>query len=212
MTRNPKKAAILGLLAVVAMYFWVPLVWGWIGPKEAAGMPAPNPASVNSPSHNPEAKATGATPAATYTWEQLVEWRRNDPLAEVTKTLASRRDPFHPVRPKAAAAEKEKEKEKAQEALQTLLTPEALGLRLSSTMVGPERRVALINGAAYLEGQSVRCVKDGLETTFEVAEVHPRKIVLEREGHRFELVIRQKSFSDRIGRGDPNETPASHGR
>ena len=28
---NPKKAAILGIMLLVAIYFWTPLVMGWMG-------------------------------------------------------------------------------------------------------------------------------------------------------------------------------------
>ena len=42
---NPKKAAILGLMLLVALYFWGPLLWKWFAPaggkkgsKDQAGL------------------------------------------------------------------------------------------------------------------------------------------------------------------------------
>ena len=32
---NPKKAAALGLMVLVALYFWGPLVWSWFAPAAA---------------------------------------------------------------------------------------------------------------------------------------------------------------------------------
>lgn len=198
-TRNPKKAGILGLLALVAVYFWAPLLTGWAAPANSGATPAPDSAEAGQPMPGPEGVAAPAAAApATYAWEQLVEWRKQDPLATVAESLPGRRDPFRAAQVKVVKAEAEVEKEKQQEALLALLTPETLGLKLASTVIGPERRVALINGKTHLEGQMVTCRKDGQEIAFQLVEVHPRHVVLEREGRRFELTIRQKSRPDRM--------------
>ena len=44
-TANPKKAIFLGILMAVGLYFWVPLLWGWVhkdkvGPESSAGVPS----------------------------------------------------------------------------------------------------------------------------------------------------------------------------
>lgn len=34
--RSPKKAVALGLLCLVALWFWLPLLWGWVAPEQTA--------------------------------------------------------------------------------------------------------------------------------------------------------------------------------
>ena len=54
-TANPKKASVLGLLAVVALWFWAPLVWGWIfASEDEEGVKATQPTAQSAP--------TGGTP------------------------------------------------------------------------------------------------------------------------------------------------------
>lgn len=197
--RNPGKAGVLGLLLVVALWFWAPLVLGWIGPskkKDAPSVstePLPAVSEAATPSPGASSPATAPTPAAT--WQQLVEWRKQDPLTTAADTLKLRPDPFH-----AVEAETPQEDMKAvQETVQpVVLKPEDVGLKVTSTIVGPARRVALINGRTYREGQGIQCGREGQEIAFLLAEVHPWHVVLEREGHRFELAIPKKTLSDRI--------------
>lgn len=194
--RNPAKAGVLGLLVVVALWFWGPLVWGWIGPSEAASPPSPKAPIVQTEAGS-GATASSATPSGTRapTWQQLVEWREHDPLTTAADTLKTRRDPFHAVKPVVVEAEMKP----AEKIVQTVVfRPEELGLKVSSTIVGPTRRVALINGRTYREGQVIRCDKAGEPIDFRLVEVEPRHIVLEREGQRFELAIPEKKRSDRI--------------
>ena len=34
---SPKKAVALGLMVLVALYFWAPMVWKWIAPDQGKG-------------------------------------------------------------------------------------------------------------------------------------------------------------------------------
>lgn len=199
--RNPAKAGVLGLLVVVALWFWAPLVWGWIGPGEASSQPASESPSAVSVATEAGLGAASPAPAVattkmpTYTWQQLAEWRRQDPLTTAADTLRLRRDPFHAVEAEVA----DEEVKPVQEVIQpVVLKPEDLGLKVTSTVVGPARRVALINGRTYQEGQVIRCGREGQEIAFQLVEVQPRHVVLERDGHRFELAIPKKTLSDRI--------------
>jgi len=193
--RNPAKAGVLGLLVVVALWFWAPLVWGWIGSREGTSQPSPIlPPQVTSNASGaaPASTATAAAPATT--WQQLVEWRKQDPRTTAADTLKTRRDPFHAI----PAPVVEAEVKAAPKAAPVVLTPEQLGLKLSSTVVGSDRRVALINGRIFREGQVIKCGKEAQEILFRLAEIHSRHVVLERDGHRFELAIPDKKLSNRI--------------
>jgi len=193
--RNPAKAGVLGLLVVVALWFWGPLVWGWIGPSESASPPPTAPITRNEAGSGTTAPSATPSGPQAPTWQQLVEWRKHDPLTTAADTLKTRRDPFHAV--KAAVAEAEvKSAEKVVQPV--VLRPEDLGLKVSSTIVGATRRVALINGRTYREGQMIRCDKGGQPIDFRLVEVETRHVVLEREGERFALTIPEKKRSDRI--------------
>ena len=51
---NPKKAAVLGLLLLVALYFWGPLVWGRVAGDGASEKP---PAAEANGEDNPQTSA-----------------------------------------------------------------------------------------------------------------------------------------------------------
>jgi hypothetical protein len=188
---NPKKAALLGLLVLVALYYWGPMVWGWVAADEAAGSlpdgpPAAAVASLDAatpgtskPPPTPEQKSTAPRP-----WKQLDEWMRRDPMTTPVEDVTGWHDPFA-----VAAAEPQVVGPDDAQNEQSLLSPETLGIELSGTLVGPRRRVALIGGKAYQEGQKVKIDRDGQSIEFELAEVHSRRIVLGREGRRFDLLI-----------------------
>src|SRR5688572_4841121 len=70
---NPKKAFLLGLLCLVAAYFWAPLVAGWFkGDDVSAAAPTnvtPTPAATAT-----AAPSLAAAPVATtFTWRQVAE-------------------------------------------------------------------------------------------------------------------------------------------
>ena len=188
---NPKKAALLGLLVLLALYYWGPMMWGWVAADEATGsLPDATTAAVASldgvttpgtskPPPTPENESTGTRP-----WTQLDEWMAQDPMTTPVEDVTGWHDPFA-----VAAAEPQVVAPADAPNEQVLLSPEAVGIELSGTLVGPRRRVALIGGKAYQEGQTVKIDRDGQSVEFELAEVHSRRIVLRRDGQRFDLLI-----------------------
>jgi hypothetical protein len=185
---NPKKAALLGSLVLLALYYWGPMIWGWVAAEEATGRPPDAPtaavaslggAAVPTPPPTSEDKNTG-----THPWTQLDQWMRQDPITTPVEDVAAWHDPFAVASSELEAVEPDETQDE-----QILVSPEGLGIELSGTLVGPHRRVALIGGKAYREGQTVRIDRDDQSIEFELAEVHSRRIVLRREGHRFDLLI-----------------------
>jgi len=86
--RSPKKAAALGLLCVVALWFWAPLVWGWIAPEDsasettAATAPGPNPGPTSgvAAGFNPTApKIDNPSHQSTVPWQTILEHIDRDP-------------------------------------------------------------------------------------------------------------------------------------
>ena len=181
---NPKKAAILGLLALVALWFWAPLVWGWVAPKKkATASSATKTVAVATPesqasTHREYSDTEESAQQALPAWHEIAKWRKNDPRSLAATWTATQRDPFTPVENKSA---------ENLDNLDNDLTPERLGMVLSSTIVGPQHRVAVINGETYSPGATVTVTSSGKTIQFVLAEIHPRRIVLMRGGQRFEL-------------------------
>jgi hypothetical protein len=191
-TGNPKKAAVLGLLLAVAFWFWAPLVGGWLGKSEVAEDVMPQAVATES---TPE--ALGGSVVATATSKTPVPpWPKVAALIEADRRMqpalaAADRDPFAAPLPPAAAPAAESIVE-APQPPPVEVTPQAAGLTLSSTLVGPARRLALIDGKPYREGSKVRARQRDAE--FELVEIHPRVVVLAREGRHYELRIPTPNF------------------
>ena len=203
---NPKKAGFLGVLALVAVWFWVPLVWGLIGPEEesteVATSPATGSAMTATQKFGPIQQPTGslgengvltAPDRGGLAWNQLVEWMGNDPRLLASSYVPGPRDPFRePQAPQVADHENEKAP------VPQLVTPADLGMTLSSTIIGSGRRVARIGGKNYTQGSTVEGDKDGQRIKFTLAEIHPRRVVLIRESRPFELKVPSPGQSSRI--------------
>jgi len=196
---NPKKAAVLGLLVVVALYYWAPLLRGIVSPSKASG---DAPAAKVDADTEPEATAdvVSAQPptpppdkTCPHPWTQLDEWIRQDPTTRAAEHPAGWRDPFTLASARAEAGGREEVQPDQSE-----VTPTSLGIELSGTLVGSSRRVALVGGKAYREGQTIIIHQHGRPIEFELAEVHLRRIVLARGGKRFDVVIPERETAGRI--------------
>ncbi|MBN2023928.1 MAG: hypothetical protein JW809_14185 [Pirellulales bacterium] len=191
---HPKKAAVLGLLALVAVWFWGPLVWGWLGTKKsdvaAAGSPPPQATAPYA--------ARNAENAALPPWNQLVAWREADLNTTPRAEAPGRPNPFHPAETVAAKAEEARREKEQQAQAGPPPDPASLGLAVTSTIVGPTRRVALINGKPYRKGDDVVLAADNPSATFRLAEIDPGGIVLTREDERFDVRLSKPDSSGRI--------------
>jgi hypothetical protein len=188
---HPKKAAVLGLLVVVALYYWGPLVWGWVAADEAAAPPPEGPPAAIGASTGEVAVGVIGTPptpeapkVSARPWTQVDEWMRQDPMTTPVEDVTDWHDPFA-----VATAQPEAVNPKVDRHKVPVARPEQMGIELSGTLVGPHRRVALIGGKAYREGQTVKTERGSPRIEFELAEVHSGRIVLTRKGHRFDLRI-----------------------
>jgi len=112
--------------------------------------------------------------------------------------LTITRDPFEP--PRTEVAESKAEVEDKSRPKPPTITPSAAGLVLTSTIIGPQRRIAQISGKTYVVGQAIEAVKDKetLGVAFKLVEVHPRRAILEADGQRFELTIPEPDKSSKI--------------
>lgn len=114
----------------------------------------------------------------------------------IAPVMTQTRDPFEA--PQAELAQRSVEAK--QDAKLPTVTPAAAGLVLTSTIIGPQRRVVQISGKTYSVGQSIEVAKEkeSLHATFKLVEVHSRRAVLESAGERFELTIPEPGKSGKI--------------
>jgi hypothetical protein len=205
LTANPKRAALLGIMILVAVYFWLPLVSGWIAADKTPV--AQTPVTSQNPTVNmaqPPTSAIGQQPAGqaegewepTYVWHELVKRMENDPLTLPASVLPQQRDPFG--KPPAKVAEDAEGEDEETEVADSNYTPESLGMVLSTTIVGDKWQVAQIDGKTYKQGQDINVAKDGREINFKVAEILPRSVMLLRKGQLFELKISPSTKSGTI--------------
>ncbi len=194
-TANPKKAAILGLLLLVAGYFWAPLIRQWTTSSEtAAAVPPASPtATTTAPGSSTTAAAStsvaGSAAAETsakpkFHWRELAGAMDGDPRMRPAPSAhaASDREPFaFPAVPAESPPPAEQEA-----VVETELTPKQLGLVLSGTIVGDGRSTAVINGKVYGAGRELKAAGG---VVFVVRQIEPWGIVLERAGRRFELAL-----------------------
>jgi hypothetical protein len=200
------------LLFVVAIWFWAPLLKSWfapddfvpvapsapVGPNASTQPTAPGPANAAASPATPLTQPTGANPAGVppaaagseqsqpfaggYTWQQIAGAidvdARMKPLAATSRTNVFPTPP--PPEPVNLAPT-----EVVEEPPAVKLSPSEAGLVLTSTIVGPRRRTALINGRRYGVGDEVKSTKEGQQTVFKLLSVEPRQIVLENDGDRF---------------------------
>ena len=195
MLASPKKAAVMGLLALVALYFWAPLLLRWVHPTSGAVAEAkPEPPKAVAIEMPTDLLTKPKSPAAKqHTWQDLVRWLDADERTKPAAELAQTCNPFRIPRPQSV---QHSERPKV---VDLPVSPQSVGLALSSTIVGQDRRVARLNGKTYAEGRRVEVVtKDGRKLAFILVEIEPRRVLLERLGMVYELTIRSPGSSGSI--------------
>ncbi|HEX4131330.1 MAG TPA: hypothetical protein VHZ24_14920 [Pirellulales bacterium] len=187
---NRQKAAALGVLALVAGWFWYPLLFKKSSAGEAQAAAA-NPAAATAPT--PAAGSTiaptsGSDPAVP--WHDVARWIDQDPHmqpANIGDELAHNPFESHVASNAQRAAA---DAELAKVAAQANLSPADLGLTLTSTIVGRHRRAALISGEVYELGEDVPAA-GGLR--FHVKRIERSKVTLSRDGRDYALNLRKGS-------------------
>ena len=204
-----QKTALLGILLVIGLSFWVPMLMRAIGGRPSrpslasiAYEKADSSASQNDQSADP----AGATDTRSFsTWQTADDLLQSDPLVRSAEVAAIESDPFHihPDQfppPVLFAEEVPAEAERAGKvAANPSATEEPAGLSLKSTIVGVSRRAAFINRKLYVEGAEIRVNGE----SYVVKEIHPRRVLLTKGRSVVELRI--------AGRGESSE-PAGESR
>lgn len=187
LTASPAKAAVLGGLLVVAIWFWIPLI---VGKSSPSAPDASTTAAVPTPSAGDPVVVTAAMPTQTtqapsknkLKWNEAIDAMRYDERMRPAIPLASALDPFRDDESKSRDVEA-----LAATASVPRTTPAQAGIQLTSTIVGSRKRTAMIGGKAYHEGDIVKGSKTF--TKYKLVEIHPKHVVLEQGGERFPVWI-----------------------
>ena len=147
MAANPKKAAALGLMVLVALYFWGPLAWKWLSATGSKRTGKVNMASLiltDDPIEpSQQSKVRGGTK---FRWEKARQLIRHDPRMVSATFDSSWTDPFS--QPAATSADGTDNGAAQADAVGAATAaasdPNQLGIVLGSLMITSRVRVATI--------------------------------------------------------------------
>ena len=214
----------VGIVVGVVFYFWNPLTWWQTTCDRAAVMPKA-PAALQSVPVLPVAvqQTLAVVKTAFYrpSWQQVAEWMQNDPRTMIALPLQQKRDPFQVLDVELANGKLDGPRLEVQQSFPSeknvslpavqgtkerhdVFRPSAVstatGLTLTGIIIGPERRVAQINGRVYTVGQMISVVQGEGATPirFQLVAIAPHCVILASNGERFELTIPEFGKSERI--------------
>ena len=213
---NPKKAALLGLMLLVAAYFWGPLLWKWLVP--AGGSKGGKGSQTALILEDDPAEATPlAKPGALrpFRWEKVRQQIRGDRFMVPASFEKHWPDPFAPL-PVAVQTQTEPGGKSgpgtSPEKPAGELTPESAGLRLASVAIGPRRRTATISGDTYREGETIEVGGPGQPAAgrmaFRLVRIAQHGVELEHEGRTWWLEFDKP----KLAHGDEIEPSAGQER
>lgn len=185
--RSPAKAAALGGLLLVALWFWFPLVQGWISTDKPA---APKVAVTETPMP-PQPSAPKASQAASApsgleaNWRDLATRMASDPWMRSGTLRAPTFDPFFPEAP---VAEELADSEPAAAKPQADISPESAGLSVSSVIAGSQP-LARINSQNYRVGDTVIAGEGMAQYTVTAIESWGVRLVGEHRSYELPLNI-----------------------
>ncbi len=206
---NPKKAAALGLMALVALYFWAPLVWRWISPQ--GGKKSAQPLALILTDDPEQPSQSAKRRANLFRWEKVRQLIAQDARMASAAYERAWTDPFAPQAPPPASAATPAGIGAAPTPASLDLDPQQAGIALSGVLVGGKRRIATINGETYGEGSTIKIAKDGLFTAveFRLTRITSQGVELERNGKTYSLLLIRPELAhgDQIKRAAtaPNE-------
>lgn len=187
---NPKKAAALGLMVLVAIYFWAPLVGGWMGKSGSDRTVVAEGLILEDEPVDPVAQARRARQV--FPWEKVRKLVQSDPRMTPAAFQTSWRNPFQKL---DQAVEQTTQPEPRTQASD--IDPALAGLTLTGVAIGPRVRAATISGKTYKEGEIVSPLAGGQPSTveFQLSRVDYFEIELVRNGKTYILELKRPQLS-----------------
>lgn len=184
--RNPAKAAVLGGLLVVAVWFWFPLVKGWIGLSGSAE--DSHESIVVATALQPDSTTNSSSlPLGKTNWRTIARRMSEDTLMQSGQLRSETFDPFYPEQPletQFTATDTPPETAPIPD-----VSPETAGLTITSVIVGGAVPIARINNQNYHVGDQVTA-QDG-QLHYTVVAVKPWGVLLQGTRQTYELHLEQ---------------------
>jgi hypothetical protein len=198
---NPKKAALLGLMFLVALYFWGPLLTKWIAPSGEKKEKASITSLILTDDPVETASRNKTSSRVKFRWEKARQLIEQDPRMASATFDPTWSNPFGGSAPTISQQQQVLETQPTESSAQEReeeFKPSDFGLVLSSVMMVGKQRLATINGDVYRQGDSIAVgSKDDKATAvqFKVARILLREVELERNGRRFGLQLVQPKLA-----------------
>lgn len=198
MKRSWAKTALLGVLLLVGLVFWLPpLFKSLIGNSDRSIVDTSAKTKVlsvrSSTPTKPDAAGVRGPASEEFSWTTAEEWLRSDPAAKSAEMGLVRQNPFRLDRdqfPPPILFESEPPRDADRSSVASVSTGteasvDIKGAVLTSTIVSRARRAAMINDRLYSEGSLFKF--DG--QIFEVERILPNRVKLTQEGVVYYLTI-----------------------
>lgn len=208
-----QKTALLGVLLLVGCCFWIPQLMRSLSGKSAKiEVAQAAPAAVAAPARSGSDTTTvSAEPAAkqAFTWKRGERLLQTDPLVRSAEVAAIQTDPFQidvDQFPPPVLFEQDIQPVRGPE---TPAEPAIVDSRLveklvlKSTILGRNRKAALINDKVYFVGRKIQV--DG--QVFLVSAIYPRRVLLKQGDDVFELVMPNAFESEAGSEREPQRVP-----
>ncbi len=186
--RNPAKAAVLGGLLVVAIWFWYPLIQKWTGGSSKSVAKQQSTVTPVIPSANPNdivlpTAAPASVSKTAIDWRTIAQKISDDPWMKSGTLQSSSFDPFYPEQAQATVlTSTESEPTPTTE---VDVAPDSVGLAVTSVIVGGRKPLARINNQNYHVGDTIRVADIQIEYT--LLDVHPWGVQLKTKQQVYEL-------------------------
>lgn len=190
-----RRSTPVGILLLMGAFFWgAPMYRAFSGPEQVGSREQSRPLA-NTPDER-SAPPTTEVVATTYTWQTIDGAMETDPLVKSVEVAAFRSDPFRTEMNESPAALSPRETSDhvlvAAQMPDPAMRAELDGLVLRSTIVGIQRRAALINNRLYYEGREI----EWNGASYLLSAVYPSKIILTCGTESIELKIPRRETTD----------------
>src|SRR6187402_2308713 len=128
-------------MVLVALYFWVPMVWGWIAPEANAKKQVVDASEVILEDDPVDPATTAKKMGKVFAWEKVRRKVAADPRMTPALYEVTWSDPFPLVHDDTTAGSAQPTLAQAS----APVDPAALGLKLTSVAIGAKSRSAIIN-------------------------------------------------------------------
>jgi hypothetical protein len=198
---NPKKAGILGVMVLVALYFWFPMIAGWFKSQGTNQVAAATDVILTDDPIAPEEMT--ARPKESLRWEKVRQWLEADRLTTSAAIDPSWRDPFAPTlketKPEEPTTSIPPAEAAALAAQAEEIDPESAGVKIASVMIGRRKSAVVIDGDVYRENDVVSVTsKEGTTLDFRLTSIQRELVEFERNGKRYKIALSRP----RLAKGD----------